>query len=327
MPESASAMRRHHKHTCSLEARQVSRRHHTKRVGRHRRLSHCLALQEMVWLGQNLVLATSLRYVLFSPRTKACTELFSVSPAAPPPTMVQSVPSADEAILLMVRHPSAHAPAFSPHFLKTLRCPHLWQRFTEHMPSIPSEASQVTFWPDGVQMCIWQLAASPLHLARFGAGSGWNRHRQQGAPHAQRAGVPFHPVCAGGVRHLRAGGMRRRPARIRQSHLSMGSEPALSWGCEDGSWAAAVLCPECQRVLRPHRGLQKGVTASTQKSSLIQTLLPTEHIKCHSTSSVVSKDDTKGPPAPHSELYHTPYSLRSPTSSTGMFCRYGCCSP
>lgn len=61
------------------------------------------ALQGMVWLGQSLVMATSLRYVLFDPRTKACTELFSVSPEAPPPTMVQAVPSADEAILLMVR--------------------------------------------------------------------------------------------------------------------------------------------------------------------------------------------------------------------------------
>ena len=61
-----------------------------------------------MWLGQSLVMATSLRYVLFNPRTKACTELFSVSPEAPPPTMVQSVPSADEAILLMVRHLSIH---------------------------------------------------------------------------------------------------------------------------------------------------------------------------------------------------------------------------
>lgn len=58
----------------------------------------------MVWLGQSLVMATALRYVLFNPRTKACTELFSVSPEAPPPTMVQAVPAADEAILLMVRH-------------------------------------------------------------------------------------------------------------------------------------------------------------------------------------------------------------------------------
>ena len=66
-------------------------------------------MQGMVWLGQSLVMATSLRYVLFNPRTKACTELFSVSPEAPPPTMVQAAPAADEAILLMVRHPCARA--------------------------------------------------------------------------------------------------------------------------------------------------------------------------------------------------------------------------
>ena len=63
----------------------------------------------MVWLGQCLVLATALRYVLFNPRTKACTELFSVSPEAPPPTMVQAAPAADEAILLMVRQHCAEA--------------------------------------------------------------------------------------------------------------------------------------------------------------------------------------------------------------------------
>ncbi len=71
-----------------------------------------------MWLGQSLVMATSLRYVLFNPRTKACTELFSVSPEAPPPTMVQSVPSADEAILLMVRH-DHHVMPMSYHFSKT----------------------------------------------------------------------------------------------------------------------------------------------------------------------------------------------------------------
>ena len=63
----------------------------------------------MVWLGQCLVLATALRYVLFNPRTRACTELFSVSPEAPPPTMVQAAPAADEAILLMVRQHCAQA--------------------------------------------------------------------------------------------------------------------------------------------------------------------------------------------------------------------------
>ena len=94
-----------------------------------------------MWLGQSLVLATSLRYVLFNPRTKACTELFSVSPEAPPPTMVQSVPSADEAILLMVRRPSAHVPGYLPQSLKTLRCFELWQVFMQQVPSIPVEFS------------------------------------------------------------------------------------------------------------------------------------------------------------------------------------------
>ena len=75
-----------------------------------RGLTYTINMQGMVWLGQSLVMATSLRYVLFNPRTKACTELFSVSPEAPPPTMVQSVPSADEAILLMVRHSLVHGP-------------------------------------------------------------------------------------------------------------------------------------------------------------------------------------------------------------------------
>ena len=71
-----------------------------------------VGVQAMVWLGQCLVLATALRYVLFNPRTRACTELFSVSPEAPPPTMVQAAPAADEAILLMVRHPAPrHASA------------------------------------------------------------------------------------------------------------------------------------------------------------------------------------------------------------------------
>ena len=66
-------------------------------------------VQAMVWLGQCLVMATALRYVLFNPRTKACTELFSVSPEAPPPTMLQAAPAADEAILLMVRPHGAWA--------------------------------------------------------------------------------------------------------------------------------------------------------------------------------------------------------------------------
>lgn len=48
------------------------------------------------------MLVTSLRYMLFDPITTAYSELFAVSPEAPPPTMVQAVPSANQAVLLMV---------------------------------------------------------------------------------------------------------------------------------------------------------------------------------------------------------------------------------
>lgn len=57
----------------------------------------------MAWLGQSVVVVTSLRYMLFNPKSGAYTELFVVSEEAPPPTMVQSVPSANQAVLLMVR--------------------------------------------------------------------------------------------------------------------------------------------------------------------------------------------------------------------------------
>ncbi len=93
------------------------------------KLSHAIALQGMVWLGQSLVMATSLRYVLFNPQTKACTELFSVSPEAPPPTMVQSVPSADEAILLMVRHNLQFVPSYPTSISQDLMLSQLWQPF------------------------------------------------------------------------------------------------------------------------------------------------------------------------------------------------------
>ncbi len=56
----------------------------------------------MAWLGRHIVLVTSLRYMLFDPITTAYSELFAVSPEAPPPTMVQAVPSANQAVLLMV---------------------------------------------------------------------------------------------------------------------------------------------------------------------------------------------------------------------------------
>jgi hypothetical protein len=42
--------------------------------------------------------------MLFNPKSSAYTELFAVSEEAPPPTMVQSVPMAKQAVLLMVRY-------------------------------------------------------------------------------------------------------------------------------------------------------------------------------------------------------------------------------
>lgn len=57
----------------------------------------------MAWLGKRIVLVTSLRYMLFDPITAAYSELFAVSPEAPPPTMVQAIPSVNQAVLLMVR--------------------------------------------------------------------------------------------------------------------------------------------------------------------------------------------------------------------------------
>jgi hypothetical protein len=58
----------------------------------------------MAWLGASIVVVTSLRYMLFSPAAGgAYQELFAVSAEAPPPTMVQAIPSAHLALLLMVQ--------------------------------------------------------------------------------------------------------------------------------------------------------------------------------------------------------------------------------
>ena len=72
----------------------------------------------MAWLGRHVVVVTSLRYMLFDPSTSAYTELFAVSPEAPPPTMVQAVPSVKQAVLLMVGSSShlAQTNSKSPHF-------------------------------------------------------------------------------------------------------------------------------------------------------------------------------------------------------------------
>ena len=66
----------------------------------------------MAWLGQKVVLCTSLRYMLLHPTQGTSTQLFALAEDAPSPTSVQSIPSANLAVLLMVllftRHHAAH---------------------------------------------------------------------------------------------------------------------------------------------------------------------------------------------------------------------------
>jgi len=56
----------------------------------------------MAWLGQKVVLCTSLRYMLLHPSQGTSTQLFALAEDAPSPTLVQSIPSANLAVLLMV---------------------------------------------------------------------------------------------------------------------------------------------------------------------------------------------------------------------------------
>lgn len=56
----------------------------------------------MAWLGQQLVLCTSLRYILLHPLQQTTTQLFALAAEAPSPTLVQSIPAANLALLLMV---------------------------------------------------------------------------------------------------------------------------------------------------------------------------------------------------------------------------------
>ena len=60
-------------------------------------------MQSMAWLGQKIVLCTSLRYTLLHPTQGTSTQLFTLAEDAPSPTLVQSIPSANLAVLLMVR--------------------------------------------------------------------------------------------------------------------------------------------------------------------------------------------------------------------------------
>ena len=59
--------------------------------------------QGMAWAGGRLVVATSLRYMLLDPASGAYVQLFALPEEAPPPTLVQAIPGADLALLLMAR--------------------------------------------------------------------------------------------------------------------------------------------------------------------------------------------------------------------------------
>ncbi len=70
----------------------------------------CVAVQSMAWLGQKVVLCTSLRYMLLQPTQGTSTQLFALAEDAPSPTLVQSIPSANLAVLLMVVFRPSHHP-------------------------------------------------------------------------------------------------------------------------------------------------------------------------------------------------------------------------
>jgi hypothetical protein len=59
--------------------------------------------QGLAWVGRNLVLCTSLRYLLWDPALKELKELLRLPEEAPSPTEVLPIPSAHAALLLMVR--------------------------------------------------------------------------------------------------------------------------------------------------------------------------------------------------------------------------------
>ena len=71
-----------------------------------------VCLQSMAWLGQKVVLCTSLRYMLLHPTQGTTTQLFALAEDAPSPTSVQSIPSANLAVLLMVLLPIRHHAAY-----------------------------------------------------------------------------------------------------------------------------------------------------------------------------------------------------------------------
>ncbi|KAL3142970.1 hypothetical protein ABBQ38_003253 [Trebouxia sp. C0009 RCD-2024] len=64
-------------------------------------IAETLSIKSMAWLGEKLVLCTSLRYLLLQPAQGTTSQLFALAEEAPSPTLVQSIPSANLAVLLM----------------------------------------------------------------------------------------------------------------------------------------------------------------------------------------------------------------------------------
>ena len=96
-------------------------------VGTHQLRSWLLYLQSMAWVGQKLVLCTSLRYILLHPAQGISTQLFALAEEAPSPTLVQSIPSAKLVVLLMVstwlcRSPCTSANALCLHCCQWISC-------------------------------------------------------------------------------------------------------------------------------------------------------------------------------------------------------------
>eukprot|EP00884_Botryococcus_braunii_P004337 jgi/Botrbrau1/13904/Bobra.0017s0011.1 len=64
-------------------------------------ISEPLLIKALAWVGRNLILCTSLRYLLWEPATKELRELLALPEEAPSPTAVLPIPSAAAALLLV----------------------------------------------------------------------------------------------------------------------------------------------------------------------------------------------------------------------------------
>ena len=63
----------------------------------------------MAWIGESLLLCTSLRYLLLDLETGVSSQLFALPADAPSPTLVLPLPAAKLAILLMVSRQCARS--------------------------------------------------------------------------------------------------------------------------------------------------------------------------------------------------------------------------